>query len=98
MNINPPVPNAIILVVMVNVDDMSEREYEKWLTGYAFHRQVYRASRTKRLCDCGHWVDGSITTNDEIYRYSVWRTNDLPRGEIRQRTDCEICAREDLKG
>jgi hypothetical protein len=83
---------------MVNVDEMSEREYEKNLYAYAFHRTEYRACRSKRLCDCGHWVDGSIKTNDQIYRYTVWRTNDMPRNTIMQRIDCEICAREDLNG
>lgn len=55
---------------------------------FAFFRVEKRRRRLKVKLDCGHTIDGS-----EPYRYSVWRTNDMPRGKIEQRTDCEFCAR-----
>ena len=58
---------------------------------FAFHREERRKTRLKRLCDCGHWIDGS-----EPYRYQVWKLN--MDAEITQRTDCEFCARGDLRG
>ena len=57
---------------------------------FAFHREERRKRRLKCLCDCGHWIDGT-----EPYRYQVWRFVSDPRGVIRQRLDCEFCARED---
>jgi hypothetical protein len=56
--------------------------------GWLFYRQEQRRSRLKRLCDCGHWIDGT-----EPYRYQVGRI----AGERRlwQRLDCEFCARAD---
>lgn len=71
----------------------SAEDYERWLTGYAFARTETRRRRLKCRLDCGHWIDGS-----ELYRYQVWRVNGDPRGVIRQRTDCEPCARIDLRG
>jgi hypothetical protein len=59
---------------------------------FAFHREERRRSRLKRLCDCGHWIDGT-----EPYRYQVWRLISDPRGAIRQRLDCEFCARVDSR-
>lgn len=58
--------------------------------GFAFYRLERRKTRLKRLCDCGHWIDGT-----EPYRYQVFRLLADPRGVIRQRLDCEFCARED---
>lgn len=59
-----------------------------------FSRTCLRAARLKRLCDCGHWVDGS-RDRDQIYRYQVWK---LPgTSGVEQRTDCEPCARVDVR-
>lgn len=65
-------------------------EWEEKQRAVAFERSETRKARLKRKLDCGHWIDGT-----EPYRYSVWRTNDMPRGTIEQRLDCEFCARED---
>ena len=59
---------------------------------FAFHRTERRKTRLKRLCDCDHWIDGT-----EPYRYQVWRLGSDPRGTIRQRLDCEFCARADAR-
>jgi hypothetical protein len=57
---------------------------------FAFHREERRKTRLKRLCDCGHWIDGT-----EPYRYAVWRLRSDPRGRVTQRLECEFCARAD---
>ena len=57
---------------------------------FAFHRTDLRKTRLKRLCDCGHWIDGT-----EPYRYQVWKLRSAPRRRIDQRIDCEFCARSD---
>lgn len=63
-------------------------ELERWLDGYSFSRTETRRAMLKRLCDCGHWIDGS-----EPYRYMVWM---LRRDRVlTQRTDCQFCARVD---
>lgn len=69
-------------------------DYLAWLrrqTVVAFARTCYRRAKLKRLCDCSHWIDGS-----EPYRYQVWKMNG--DAAITQRTDCEHCARRDLRG
>lgn len=71
-------------------DDFAD--YERWLARYSFVRTVVRRALRKRLCDCGHVIDGS-----EPYRYAVWRRNYDDRGVIHQRTDCEFCARADSR-
>jgi len=68
-----------------------EREAYEWEANQLkpeFFRSETRRTRLKRLCDCGHWIDGT-----EPYRYMVWKD----RGDdgIQQRTDCEFCARKD---
>lgn len=60
----------------------------------AFARTCIRAARLKRLCDCGHWVDGSAA-RDQLYRYQVWKI--VGQHGVEQRTDCEPCARVDLR-
>ena len=70
-----------------------EAEYLEWMAkqdAYAFYRVVTRRAKLKRELTCGHWIDAS-----EPYRYQVWRVNNMPRGKIEQRTDCEFCARVD---
>lgn len=75
-------------------DDASAAgDFERWLYAYAFRRVDERRASLKRRLTCGHWIDGG-----EPYRYSVWRVNLQPRGELEQRTDCEFCARVDLRG
>lgn len=69
------------------------RELERWLLGYAFARSELRRTLLKRLCTCGHWIDGG-----EPYRYQVWRLRLMAPGELEQRSDCEFCARVDLRG
>lgn len=69
-------------------------DYLAWLkrqSALAFSRIAHRKAKLKRLCDCGHWIDGS-----EPYRYQVWKQNGDER--LSQRTDCEACARADLRG
>ena len=69
-------------------------DYLAWLkkqSALAFSRIANRRAKLKRRCDCGHWIDGS-----EPYRYQVWKCNGDQT--ISQRTDCETCAREDLRG
>lgn len=69
-------------------------DYLAWLKrqgALAFSRIAHRRANLKRLCDCGHWIDGS-----EPYRYQVWKNNG--DAGLTQRTDCEPCAREDLRG
>jgi hypothetical protein len=75
---------------VVTDEEYEALEYERRMFAYSFHRTEVRKAKLKRPCDCGHWIDGS-----EPYRYCVWRTNDMPRGTIQQRTDCEFCARAD---
>jgi len=73
-------------------EELTEEEayiqFEERRLAYAFFRVCKRKRRLKVKLDCGHTIDGS-----EPYRYSVWRTNDMPPGTIEQRTDCEFCAR-----
>jgi hypothetical protein len=83
-------------MVDVSDDELEYLAWEKKQHAYAFSRTVYRHCRKKRLCDCGHWVDGSAK-NTEVYRYSVWRINSEPRGHINQRTDCDVCSRVDSR-
>jgi hypothetical protein len=58
--------------------------------GFAFYRAESRKSRLKRLCDCGHWIDGT-----EPYRYQVWKLRPSQSRGVEQRLDCEFCARTD---
>lgn len=69
-------------------------DYLAWVTrqgALAFSRIAYRRCRLKRRLDCGHVIDGS-----EPYRYQVFKHSG--DASITQRTDCETCAREDLRG
>lgn len=69
-------------------------DYLAWFkhqSALAFSRIADRRALRKRRCDCGHWIDGS-----EPYRYQVWKQNGDET--ISQRTDCEACARADLRG
>lgn len=69
-------------------------DYLAWVKrqgALAFARVSDRRARLKRRCDCGHVIDGS-----EPYRYQVWKYNG--DAELSQRTDCESCARRDLRG
>lgn len=73
----------------------AEADYLAWerrRSAVSFARECIRRARLKRRLDCGHTVDGS-----EPYRYQVWRFNLDPPG-VSQRTDCEQCARVDLRG
>lgn len=79
------------MVVELSDEHYAYLEWEKHQNAFAFKRTEDRKTRLKRKCDCGHWIDGG-----EPYRYQVWKIN----GDrtITQRTDCEFCAREDLRG
>jgi hypothetical protein len=74
-------------------EELDLEEYLAWeerQMEFAFHSVRIRKRRLKFRADCGHLVDGT-----EPYRYTVYRVNNMPRGRIEQRTDCEFCARED---
>lgn len=55
-----------------------------------FARTEERHRRRKVRGSCGHWIDGS-----EPYTYQVWKL----AGELglRQRLDCEFCARAERR-
>jgi hypothetical protein len=75
---------------MVALEDDLESylAWEEQQSQPAFFREEVRHACLKRLCDCGHWIDGT-----EPYRYMVWKDRGTPG--ILQRTDCEFCARKD---
>jgi hypothetical protein len=82
-----------VSAALADVDELELEEWqarERWLNSYAFSRTETRRRRLKTLLDCGHWIDGS-----ELYRYQVWKLNGGTT--IAQRTDCEPCARKDLR-
>ena len=60
----------------------------------AFSRSEIRHRQRKVLADCGHWIDGSRRRLTP-YRYTVEKVVGEPG--VRQRLDCEECARSDLK-
>ena len=64
--------------------------WERAQAAFAFARECVRRALLKRRCDCGHWIDGG-----EPYRYQVWKL--AGASSIDQRTDCEFCARGDLR-
>jgi hypothetical protein len=63
----------------------AEREHE-----LAFGRTETRHTRLKRLCDCGHVIDGS-----EPYTYSVWKTHGDQQRGVEQLVQCEPCSVSD---
>jgi hypothetical protein len=75
---------------MSSSTDTAPADYLAWEARRSrpeFARACVRRRRLKARMDCGHTIDGS-----ELYRYQVWKYVDEPLG---QRTDCEVCARED---
>lgn len=68
--------------------DVLERDEDEF--AFAFYRTERRKTRLKRLCDCGHWIDGT-----EPYRYQVWKLRSSSTARVEQRLDCEFCARAD---